>query len=358
MDADRKSTVSSFYGGKSSFDPLNTDYPRGNVDLLNGGRHSAGYNRSSFLDAGRLEPLKGGRDEEADAGLHQDDGWDVYADFNNAGPKYSAGFGQGEADYRQIPAPEPKGDDASTVGPVEMVTVPTLGPEWQKSELRGMTKAAKREKKAEMIKRKWQGWNRDEKGGLFTRKRLIFVLFGLCVIVGIVLAFTIPRVPSFQFNNDTPLTSASGSFNSSIPAQFSRAPANFTFAAFAALQINTDGNFLPIDFTHISAQVFDLDTNFQVATGNIAHQKFPAKTFANFNMPLNFSYVATNDTDQTWMNWYAACKSKSQYTGGVRPGVKFRLLLDFTIAGLPNSHSAGTQVSDAACPIELPTNSV
>ena len=97
MDSDRKSAVSSFYGGKSSFDALNTDFPRGNVDLLSGGLpNSAGYNRRSYLDAGRQEPLKGGRDEEADIGV-QDDGWDVYADFNNAGPKYSAAFGQNEA---------------------------------------------------------------------------------------------------------------------------------------------------------------------------------------------------------------------------------------------------------------------
>lgn len=361
MDPDRKSAVSSFYGGKSSFDPLNTDYPRGNVDLLNGGqKSSAGYNRSSFLDAGRLEPLKGGVDEEADPGLHQDNGWDVYADFNNAGPKYNSAFGQSESGYRQIPAPELKGDDTNVAGPVEMVTVPTLGPEWQKSELRNMTQAGRRERKMEIIKRKWKGWNRDEQGlfgGWLTRKRLIFFIFALIVIIGLVLAFTIPRIPSFEFNDETPLTTASGSFNNSIKAQFSRAPANFTFPAFAALQINTDGNFLPLTFTHISAQVYDLDTNMQVATGHISHQTFPAKTFANLNMPLNFTYVATNDTDQTWTIWYAACKSKTQYTGGQRPGVKFRLLLDMNIAGLPGSHAASTQVSDAPCPIELPTNS-
>src|SRR5882672_12086299 len=113
-----------------------------------------------------------------------------------------------------------------------------------------------------------------------------------CNSIGILLAFTIPRIPSFQFNNDTPLITANGSFNSSIPTQFSRAPANFTFPAFAALQIDTDSNFLALDFSHLSAQIFDLDTNFQVATGDISHQKFPAKTFANLNMPLNFSYVA------------------------------------------------------------------
>src|ERR1700691_3596975 len=62
----------------------------------------------------------------------------------------------------------------------------------------------------------------------------------------IIFAFTIPRVPTFEFNNETPLTLASGSFNNSISAQFSRAPANFTFPAFAALQIDTSGNFIPL----------------------------------------------------------------------------------------------------------------
>lgn len=108
MDADRKSTVSSFYGGrKSSMDALNQDFPshqpaagrpgrddassffnpdphRPSMDRLGGRSTSAGYNSSSFYP-GREEPLKGGRDEEEEA-------WDVYADFNNAGPRYSTAF--------------------------------------------------------------------------------------------------------------------------------------------------------------------------------------------------------------------------------------------------------------------------
>jgi hypothetical protein len=112
MDADRKSTVSSFYGGrKGSLDALNADFPpplthgdhvrrdsffipdgasRGGVDLLNVNSNSAGYNRNSFFHTGREEPLKGGRDEE-----QADDAWDVYADFNNTGPRYSTAFSQG-----------------------------------------------------------------------------------------------------------------------------------------------------------------------------------------------------------------------------------------------------------------------
>lgn len=111
MDADRKSTVSSFYGArKSSFDVLNAQYPpqpavrgrddassffspeRSSTDHLNAVRSSAGYNRNSFFHVGREEPLKGGRDEDP-----QEDAWDVYADFNNAGPRYSSAFGMGQS---------------------------------------------------------------------------------------------------------------------------------------------------------------------------------------------------------------------------------------------------------------------
>ena len=63
------------------------------MDHLNAGRFSAGYNRSSFFHVGREEPLKGGRDEEKDP---QEDAWDVYADFNNVGPRYSSAFGMGQ----------------------------------------------------------------------------------------------------------------------------------------------------------------------------------------------------------------------------------------------------------------------
>jgi hypothetical protein len=45
-----------------------------------------GYNQASYASAGRAEPLKG--DPEADGAL--DDGFDIYADFNNAGPKYAS----------------------------------------------------------------------------------------------------------------------------------------------------------------------------------------------------------------------------------------------------------------------------
>jgi hypothetical protein len=121
MDSDRRSAVSSFYGGRrSSVDALNRDYappslsdhrarrdssssffnpnatgnfPRGAAEpaRVNG----AGYNRMSYLDAGREEPVKGGNDEFE---RPNEGGWDVYADFNNAGPRYSHAFGLGQSE--------------------------------------------------------------------------------------------------------------------------------------------------------------------------------------------------------------------------------------------------------------------
>jgi hypothetical protein len=116
MEADRRSAVSSFYGRpRTSGDVLNVEYPtsypqpdRARRDSSstffgNNGQSAAlppgaGYaNRASYLDPGRQEPVKGLQDEEDLGTGNQDQGWDVYADFNNAGPRYSTAFGQTNA---------------------------------------------------------------------------------------------------------------------------------------------------------------------------------------------------------------------------------------------------------------------
>ena len=122
MDYDRRSAVSSFYGGRrSSVDALNRDYvappssdprarrdssssffnpaatgslPRGAADPAR--VNNAGYNRMSYLDVGRTEPVKGGYDDEVER--PNEGGWDVFADFNNAGPRYSHAFGLGQSE--------------------------------------------------------------------------------------------------------------------------------------------------------------------------------------------------------------------------------------------------------------------
>ncbi|TFK90996.1 hypothetical protein K466DRAFT_583221 [Polyporus arcularius HHB13444] len=391
MDNDRKSTVSSFYGGRRSGDALNTDFhlppgaarPRGDSTSSfygldgAGNRYSradpfdtptAGYNQGSYVAPGRTEPVKGGGDEEA--------AWDVYADFNNAGPRYSTAFGMGDNGYRQVPSPTPyspgsagftKGSAASVAGEqtlggnVEMVTVPALGPEWKAEELRGMSKKAKREDKIENLSTKWKKWTRGETGlcgSYFTRRFTAWFAFGLCVAVALILAFTIPRVPSFSLNQAEPLSPATNPFNKTIPAEFSRSPANFSFPGLMQLQADTGSNYLPLTFKNIHGTVFDLTTERPVATGDTGHLTLPAHSLPVFNLNLNFTYAAVNDSDATWNNWYNACRNKAIYTNNERPAVQFRLVLDMNIVGLIGTKSASTQVNDAACPIELPLNSV
>lgn len=113
MNYDRKSTVSSIYGeGKRSTEPLNTgraqQSSRGrgdsssffpgesnSMDHITASRPSAGYNKGSFHLAGREEPVRGGPDEAQKYG--EGEVWDVFADFNNTGPRYSSAFGIGQS---------------------------------------------------------------------------------------------------------------------------------------------------------------------------------------------------------------------------------------------------------------------
>lgn len=387
MDHDRKSVVSSFYGGRrASGEVLRQDFPspshyadypsharqdsrssffnpnapgRGSVELLN--QQSAGYNNTTFFDGGRQEPVKAGYDEEAG---FRDEPFDIYADFNNQGPRYSrATFGMDNG-YRRVNSPSLSKIDApseATTAPVEMVTVPALGPEWQKSELGAVAKKLKREERAERRKQKWKEWKRGERGlcgRYFTRKFTAWFCFFLAVAVGIVLIFVIPRVPDFQINQQNPLQQATGSFNKSIPVSFNRFPANFSFPASADLQVDTHSNYLPLVFESIHADVYDLNTDRHIGIGDLGHMTFPAKKFSPLSMPLNFSYVATNDSDQTWVNWYNGCKNKALYADGKRPPVQFRLILGFKIRGLIGTKHTATDVTSANCPIELPQNSV
>ncbi|KAK2465295.1 hypothetical protein APHAL10511_002649 [Amanita phalloides] len=372
MDYDRKSTVSSFYGGRKSSDALNTEFvgnsTRARDDassfFQNDNRMSteahtarapnAGYNRSSFFHVGREEPVKGGQDEEEEGLNHA---WDVYADFNNAGPKYSTAFGQNNHGYQQLPPSTPKKEE--TTGPVEMVTVPALGAEWSKVEMRDMTKAGKSERKADTRREAWKAWNRGERGmcGHYcTRKVFVFVLFFLCVLVGITLGFTIPRAPAFAFNENAPLVNATGSWAKTIPTIFSPYPANFSFPAYAALQVDTNGNYVPITFNHLRAEIYDLKTSMRVATGDLRRKTIQPRTLTNILLPLNFTYIAINNTDQTWVNWYSACKNSGLYTDGSRPPVQFRLHLTMNILGLPSQPQTSAEVANAACPVELSIN--
>ena len=79
-------------------------------------------------------------------------------------------------------------DVASTAGPVELVTVPALGPEWKAEELHNMTKAAKRERRTETWGQAWTSWNRGEIGccgRVGTRKHTVYFFFVMCIMYAV-----------------------------------------------------------------------------------------------------------------------------------------------------------------------------
>jgi hypothetical protein len=167
-----------------------------------------------------------------------------------------------------------------------------------------MTSAGKRERKAEKRALRFNDWRRNRSGlcGIpwLTRQVLTFILFGVIVAAGITLAFTIPRVPGFALSADAPLANTTGDFASSVPTLFVRAPsANFSFPAFAQLRIDTQSSFLALKVKNLKAEVYDSGTKMLVGTGNIASQTLAAKSFVPLQLPLNFSYAAVNDSDQT-----------------------------------------------------------
>jgi hypothetical protein len=333
-----------------------------------GGRGNAGYNQESFFHAGREEPLKGGQDDN--------EAWDVYADFNNAGPRYSSAYGPmptggNNQGYHQLPpqkqqpqtplTPKYEEETVGLNGPVEMVTVPALGPEWKRSEMEEMTKKGRRAKKRGPESRMsiWRAWNRDQRGICFpwlTRRVFVFIMFAIAVVIGVLIAVCLPRVPSFAFQGNRPLVGANGTFANSIPIKFSRAPTNFTFPAYAQIEISTQANYLPLTITHLDAKLYDLETNRQVAFGTMGKKTFPAKSYPQFSLPMNFTYTALNDSDPTWKSWYDSCKNRALYADGQRPAVKFRLIFEMSIRGLIGSKAATTQSNSAECPIQLPQN--
>ena len=139
--------------------------------------------------------------------------------------------------------------------------------------------------------------------------------------VGVLLAFTIPRVPSFLFNAEAPL---GNSTLENVPAPyFGIFPANFTFYSSIDFQINTNANFLPLHFNSWRSEIYELNTGKMIATGEWGSYTFPAKQYTRILLPVTFNYTAANTTDQTWVNVHNSCRNKNQFADHIRPGMFF-----------------------------------
>ncbi|WWC93719.1 hypothetical protein V866_000555 [Kwoniella sp. B9012] len=308
-------------------------------------------------------------------GEDADEPFDVRADFDGVGPKWSerngakkegsvrsgGALGMGMMDdamYRPVSmhvAPSAYGDNnKSAASREEMVSVPMLGPEWQKSELHELSRRGQAELRGDKRSKAWKEWTRDQRGlcGIkwLTRKVLVFIIFTFLAALGITLFFVIPRVPNFEFYKESPFTVD----NSTV--SFNRVPTNFSFAGTLNLYGDGSGSYLPIHFTSLQATLYDETTNKAIAKGDWGNHYMDHKDQQPVQLPVNFEYSALNTSDTTWNDMYQACGHK--WTGTTRPDLKLRLVLKMAIVGLTNEPEISTQISDVECPFELGTNSV
>ncbi|KAJ7184118.1 hypothetical protein C8R46DRAFT_1298403, partial [Mycena filopes] len=160
--------------------------------------------------------------------------------------------------------------------------------------------------KAESRRQLLQDWRRGRRGPgkWFTKRTVVFFCFGFIVMY----AF-FPSFPTFLFIRLT---------HRRRIIIFSRVPANFSFPAFIDLQADTISNYLPLHFQHLKAQVYDLDSGFQIGNGD-RKGTLKQKAFPDLQIPINFTYSATNDSDTTWLKRYDACKNKDRFADGKRP---------------------------------------
>ncbi|KAL7414432.1 hypothetical protein BDY24DRAFT_385184 [Mrakia frigida] len=359
--------------------------------------------------ARREESTREEEEEEDGYGQEEDegrgDGWDVYADFNNTGPRYSTApltsgissssiappsrggggpnndrssksyrpistYGEGQpivpsgpnysSSAKSIQGGSVYGGKAMSAAQLEtseLVTVPVLGADWKRSELHSLSKQGKKEAQQEKRDRMWKRFKRDEDRqcwGASLRQLLVWGTFGLCIAVGLTVYFVIPRIPSYEFDTTQPIQAIEGATNTSDTILFSRTPANFSFPALVSLAADSESTYIPVHLTSISAIVSDLGTGRQVANGTWSGT-FKAKTITNFNIPVTFSYAAINSSDTTWNNYYTACAHI--YTGTVRPTLNVKLTLTSKASGRIGATTVSQQISSIACPYELPSDS-
>ncbi|TYJ56118.1 hypothetical protein B9479_003228 [Cryptococcus floricola] len=314
-----------------------------------------------------------------------DEPFDVRADFDVKGPKWSAGAGAGaggglkspglegetgrgsvmgmgvvgdRSSYMPVGDHSPSGEyasqDKSLASREELVSVPVLGPEWRKGELHDMSRRGQNEIQGDKRKRAWRAWNRDQRGlcGMrwLSRKVLVMIIFVLLAALGVALYFLIPRAPTFKFYGDDPFSVRNETIN------FNRSPTNYSFSGNLNLWGDASSSYLPVHFTHLEATVYDHVTSKKIATGDWGNHVMAHKEQQAVLLPIDFSYSAVNTSDTTWNDMYNACAHI--WTGTTRPDLKFRLVLEMSIVGLVKKTSTTLEISDVTCPFELASDGV
>lgn len=213
---------------------------------------------------------------------------------------------------------------------IELITVPALGAEYSDEERKRMTAPYKRRQKRKAKKRSISDWARGDSKVLGLDCRgAAFLVFFLCIVLGLVLYFVIPRVPSFDFLTTRPLDAEPDS-NSMV---IGHNPLNFSMSMNANMRVDNKGSYVPITVRNLDVKVRDQETNALVGEGKMESLSVAAHKKKEFQFPIDFLCRSINLTgDQTFLSFYHGCGPK--WPGSSRPG-KSRCLT--TVGSTPDS---------------------
>ncbi|KAJ1035272.1 hypothetical protein NDA13_000692 [Ustilago tritici] len=237
----------------------------------------------------------------------------------------------------------------STTG-IELITVPALGNEYTKEELRGMTRGSKRRRKRTQRRKRCQLWvsGQDHICGWLSPRLAVLVVFFILVSLGVMLYFVIPRVPTFAILSTNPVTA----IPNGASMQVNRAPTNFSMDMGFNLRADNRGSWIPTHAQDLKMEVTDLNTYKLVGKASMDGITFKGRGSTVFQFAVHFSYASLNVSgDQTWQDFYTGCGPN--YPGQSRPSLNLGVKLTMRIRGLIGRKQTYTQLGGVACPFTL-----
>lgn len=237
----------------------------------------------------------------------------------------------------------------STTG-IELITVPALGNEYTKEELREMTRGSKRRKKRSQRKKRCQLWvsGQDHLWGWLSPRVAVFIVFFILVALGVMLYFVIPRVPTFAVLSTNPVVA----IPNGASMQVNHAPTNFSMDMGFNLRANNRGSWIQTHAQDLKMEVTDLNTYKVVGKGQMDGINFKGRRNTLFQFPVHFSYVSLNASgDQTWQDFYTGCGPN--FPGQTRPSLNLGVKLSMRIRGLLGRKETYTQLGNVGCPFTL-----
>ncbi|CDR87220.1 uncharacterized protein SPSC_00346 [Sporisorium scitamineum] len=267
---------------------------------------------------------------------------------NNRNSSYPAATGGGLGNSNTISGMGPQHADSATG--IELITVPALGNEYTKEELRDMTRLSKRRKKRSHRRKRYQLWvsGQDHLWGWLSPRVAVFIAFFTLVALGVMLFFVIPRVPTFAILSTNPVVAIPNGASMKV----NHSPTNFSMQMGFNLRASNRNAWIPSHATDLTLKVTDLNTYIKVGEGHMDSYTFAARANTPFVFPVQFSYVSLNSSgDQTFQDFYKACGP--HYEGTTRPTLNLAVELGLNVRGLLGRKRTSSQVNDVVCPFVL-----